>query len=258
MAAPDEQGQGAVADRIAQAQRGDASALEALVCANLGLVRHVAVRFLGRGLESDDLVQIGTMGLIRAIQRFDPERGNQLSTYAVPMIIGEIRRVLRDEGTMRQTRSLRELGARVLATEARLQQELLRSPTPAEIAEVLHTPLHRVVEALAAMRPLASLDDVVYSGERDEVHLEDAVVADLPDETAWADRADLERALRDLSALEREVIRLRFFEDLTQMEAARRLRTHQVRISRLERRALMHLYQRLRGEPVQGGAGDGG
>ncbi len=242
MAAPEE----GPADLVARAQGGDASALEALVTANLGLVRHVVVRFLGRGLEAEDLVQIGTMGLIRAIQRFDPERGNQLSTYAVPMIIGEIRRVLRDEGTVRQTRSLRELGARVLATEARLQQELLRSPSPSEIASALEVPVDRVVEALEAMRPLASLDDVVYSGEREEVHLRDAVVADLPGETAWAERADLKRALLELAPAEREVIRLRFFEDLTQMEAARRLRTHQVRVSRLERRALMHLNQRLR------------
>lgn len=220
-----------------QAQAGDINARQELVQRHLNLIWHIVHRFSGRGHEPDDLFQVGSIGLLKAIDRFEVERGLKFSTYAVPLIMGEIRRYLRDDQPIRVARSLRELGMKVEQTRSRLMQSLGRDPTAQEIAQVLHVDVAEITEALEAVRPMASLNQAIETPNGSETHLVDNV-SDNVGESEWLDRLALSQAFQHLDERERYILRTRFVEGRTQMEVAKRLKVSQVQVSRLERRAL--------------------
>jgi RNA polymerase sporulation-specific sigma factor len=232
--------------KLARYRSGDTAARDEIVAANLRLVWSVVGRFEGRGIETEDLFQIGCVGLLRAIDRFDPSYGVRFSTYAVPLIIGEIRRYLRDQGALKVSRSLKERAQRTRRARERLAKELGREPTVDELAQALGEDRDQVVEALDALQPVSSLDEAPERDEGGERPLAERLASRV-DEGHWLARIELMEGLRRLSELERQVLYLRFFEDRTQSEVAAILGTNQVRVSRIERRALMRIREFLSG-----------
>ena len=232
-------------DLLRRARDGETQAREQLISENARLVWSIATRFTGRGVELEDLFQIGSIGLWRACERFDPNYGVRFSTYAVPLIIGEIRRYLRDYGQIKVSRRLRERAAMARHAAEELRSELGREPTPLEVAHACDLSVDEVVEALEATQMVHSLDEVIGHGEREDLlridRLEDTAIA----ADGAIDRVDLREAMRRLPEEERAVLFMRFFRDMTQQEVADRLETHQVRISRIERRALQHVRDML-------------
>jgi len=222
---------------LAQAQAGDKEARDRLVQANLRLVASVAARFVGRGIEFDDLFQIGCLGLVKAIDRFDLRFDVRFATYAVPVIIGEIQQWLRQQHPLRLGRSLHDLAARVATCRADLTQRLGRTPTPAEIAEALAVDKEEVVAALEAFQAVHSLDEAVPGDEGDELRLGDRVAAPADGE-ALVDQLALRAAMARLNEWDRRLVLLRFFLDLPQTEVARRLGVSQAHVSRSEQRIL--------------------
>jgi RNA polymerase sporulation-specific sigma factor len=228
--------------KLARYRNGDVSARDELVSDHLRLVWSVVARFEGRGVESEDLFQIGALGLLRAIERFDPSYGVRFSTYAVPLIIGEIRRHLRDQGALKVSRSLRERALKARRAWEALSSSLGREPTVEELTADLGWRRDEVVEALDALNPVASLEEVA---ERQGQGRPLAERVSGGDDGHWLTRLELLEGLRSLTELERRVLFLRFFEDRTQQEIADLLGTNQVRISRIERRALLKVREYL-------------
>lgn len=220
---------------FARARAGDPQAREALVSGNIALVKFIVRRFLGRGVEYDDLFQLGCMGLLKAIDRFDPAYQVQFSTYAVPVIMGEIRRCLRDEGPIHISRTIRELSKRVV--EYMESAEPHASPSVREIADALGVDREDVLLALNSRRPMRSLEEPV--GGEDGPRLMDVLgsepLADVDQ------RLMLSKLLRDLPSEERTLILRRYFKRHTQASIARDLGTSQVQVSRMENRILRKL-----------------
>lgn len=240
-------------EKLSRAQAGDQAARAQLVEENLRLVWSVVARFRMRG-DEEDLFQVGSLGLLRAIDRFDPSFGVRFSTYAVPLIIGEIRRDLRSQGAVKVSRSLRELGARMSKAQDDARRREGREPTLEEVAREAGVSLDEATLALEAQTPPASLD----AAGPDEMHrpLSERLPDERTDEAVWLRRIDVQGGLETLDAFERNVLTLRFYDDLTQQEIADRLGTNQVRISRTERRALLKLRRYLMRDdlpPVPGG-----
>ncbi|HEY1429899.1 MAG TPA: SigB/SigF/SigG family RNA polymerase sigma factor [Candidatus Tumulicola sp.] len=216
-----------------------------LVVAHLNLARFLAVKFANRGEPLDDLVQVGTVGLLKAIDRFDIERGVEFTTYATPTIVGEIKRYFRDKGwAVKVPRRLQELNLAVNRASDKLAIELGRSPTVAELAELLHAGEEEILEAqeLGQAYNLLSLDSEV-SGESDKKSqtLADTVGANDSGLELLEDRANLERAFEVLSGRERVIVYLRFYESVSQTEIAKRLNVSQMHVSRLQAKALEKL-----------------
>jgi RNA polymerase sporulation-specific sigma factor len=214
---------------------GDTSAKTELIEENLGLVHAMARRFMGRGIEYDDLFQAGCMGLVKATRGFDTSRGVQFSTYAVPVIMGEMRRLFRDDGPIKISRTLKELSLKVSREREKLIKALCREPTISEIAVVLNIEPAEVAEALEASYAPMSL---TLEGEGDDVQ------ADIPVECveeALVDKLALKEALKHLPAQDRLLIILRYFKNNTQSEAAKELSMTQVQVSRREKRILEQL-----------------
>ncbi len=210
------------------------------ICANLGLVHNCARRFVGRGIEYDDLYQAGCMGLVKAVDGFDESRGLRLSTYAVPVILGEIRRLFRDGGTVKVSRSLKELSMRVCKERDAFQAREGREPTVGELADVLSLEREQVVEALGAALPALSL---TRSGDDDDGDEIDVPVA-APEESI-TDRLALKQVLSELTEHDRSLIELRYFQRRTQQHTAEVLGMTQVQVSRRERVILRELRRRL-------------
>ncbi len=227
-----------------RARSGDRRARDELVERHWNLVWHIVHRFQGRGYDTDDLFQVGSIGLLKAIERFDPERGLKFSTYAVPLIMGEIRRSLRDDQPIRVARSLRELAMKVDQARLRLAQSLARDPTAVEIAAELSVEVADVTEALEASRPIASLNQVMETPAGTESRLEDSI-RDPKMENDWLEQIALNEAFAHLDSREQYILKARFGEGRTQMEVADRLGVSQVQVSRLERRALDRLRSAL-------------
>ena len=207
---------------------------------NLGLVHACANRFRGRGIEYDDLYSAGWMGLVKAYDAFDEERGVQFSTYAVPVILGEIKKLFRDGGTVKVSRSLKELGMRVQAAREHHMKLCGTEPTLSQLAEELDEPVENITLAIQAAQPAMSLTpDNTEDGDR---QLD--IPVDSPEE-ALAERISLEEVLRALPEQDQQLIRLRFYGNKTQSETAKVLHTTQVQISRRERRILSLLRRRL-------------
>jgi len=222
-------------------KNGDATAREEFVQGNLRLVLSVLQRFNNRGEYADDLFQIGCIGLIKAIDNFDTSHGVLFSTYAVPMIIGEIRRYLRDNSSVRVSRSLRDTAYKALGIKERLTTKTGKEPTIEEIAKEMELPKENIVMALSAIQDPLSLYDPVYQDEGDTLMIIDQVQDDKNTDDLWLNDIALQTALDKLEERERYIVSLRFFEGKTQMEVAQEIGISQAQISRLEKNALNHM-----------------
>ncbi len=220
---------------------GDTAAREEFIRGNLRLVLSVIQRFNNRGENADDLFQVGCIGLMKALDNFDVSQNVRFSTYAVPMIIGEIRRYLRDNNTIRVSRSLRDTAYKALQARDRLAAGSGKEPTLTEIASALSLPREDVVFALEAIQDPVSLFEPLYNDGGDAVFVMDQVKDDKEADTLWLEGIALKEALGRLGDRERRILRLRFFEGRTQMEVAGEVGISQAQVSRLEKNALTHL-----------------
>ena len=218
------------------AREGDNDACGRLLEENSGLVWSVVRRYFGRGVDPEDLYQLGCLGFVKAVRGFDPAFGCQFSTYAVPKIAGEIRRFLRDDGTVKVSRGLRERGGSIQKARDKLQGELGREPTLSELAEETGLEPEEIAAAETANAPVSSLQMEMGDG----LTLEQ-LVGDEGMEEGVLEKMALREAIHSLSDRERQVIELRYFRCLTQDKAARVLGVSQVQVSRLERKAMDHL-----------------
>ncbi|MFO7263681.1 MAG: RNA polymerase sigma-F factor [Bacillaceae bacterium G1] len=232
-----------VRELIARSQAGDAEARERLVNNNIRLVWSVVQRFLNRGYEADDLFQIGCIGLLKAVDKFDLQYDVKFSTYAVPMIIGEIKRFLRDDGSVKVSRSMKELANRIRTVRDELSKEYGRQPTVSDIAKALSITPEEVVLAQEANRAPASIHETVFENDSDPILLMDQISDDTHEK--WFDRIVLREALERLSDRERLIVYLRYFRDQTQSEVAERLGISQVQVSRLEKKILQTIREQI-------------
>jgi RNA polymerase sporulation-specific sigma factor len=232
---------------LKKAHRGDDRARERLINCNYRLVFNIVKRFTGHGYDSDDLFQIGVIGLIKGIDNFDPAYGVKFSTYAVPMIIGEIRRFLRDDHPVKVTRALKERGILVKRQAEKLTTELGREPTVSEMAQALDMEKEDVVAAQEAAQPPLSLFETVSHEDGDPLSLIDYLKGEDNQEHKWLDSIALRQGLECLPERERRIILLRFFQDKTQTEVGLILGLSQVQVSRLERQAVSRLREQMKG-----------
>ena len=222
---------------LKEAQAGDEDARERMVHCNLRLVFHLVQRFSNRGYEMEDLFQIGTIGLMKAIDKFNLAYGVQFSTYAVPMIVGEIRRFLRDDGPIKISRSLKETGIRVRGVQEELARTLGREPRISEVAEHMDLTIEEITEALEATRYITSIYEELYQDDGDAIYVLDQLT-DREEDGRFLDYIALDEVLARLPERERTILYLRFYRDKTQMEVANEIGISQVQVSRLERKAL--------------------
>ena len=220
---------------------GDLNAREEFIRGNLRLVLSVIQRFGNRGENVDDLFQVGCIGLIKALDNFDVTQNVRFSTYAVPMIIGEIRRYLRDNNPIRVSRSLRDAAYKALQARDKLVAALGREPTVAEIAKELQLPESDVVFAMEAIQDPVSLFEPIYNDGGDAIYIIDQVRDDKHVDSQWLQNIAVGEALKRLNAREQKILRLRFFEGRTQMEVAGEIGISQAQVSRLEKNALQHM-----------------
>lgn len=226
---------------LREMRAGNERAREQLVNGNLRLVLSVIQRFAGRGENPDDLFQVGCIGLIKAIDNFNLELDVKFSTYAVPMIIGEIRRYLRDNNPIRVSRSLRDTAYKALQARDRLVAEMNREPSVGEIAKALDVPEEDVVLALEAIQDPVSLFEPIYNDGGDAIYIIDQVKDPRHTDSQWLENLAVSEALRRLTEREQRILRMRFFEGRTQMEVAGEIGISQAQVSRLEKNALQHM-----------------
>ena len=234
-------------ERLGRAKEGDKDARSELICGNLRLVLSIIQRFSGRKENVDDLFQVGCIGLVKAVENFDLSKEVMFSTYAVPMIVGEVRRYLRDNAALRVSRSVRDLAYKALQVRDELSAKLQRDPTPDEISEVLGVPRAQVVNALDAIVDPISLYEPVFSENGDALYVIDQLSdtsRDASDES-WLEHIALREAVATLTPREQTIIKLRFFQDKTQTEIASEIGISQAQVSRLEKGALAKLRKQL-------------
>ena len=225
-------------EMLKRIKAGDGAARESFIISNLRLVLSVIQRFSGRGEQMDDLFQVGCIGLIKSIDNFDMSHNVKFSTYAVPMIIGEVRRHLRDSGALRVARSMRDTAYKALQARTQLMERCSRDPGIAEIAKEIGASENEVVFALDAIQDPISLFEPIYHDDGDEIYVMDQVKDDKYSDEKWLSNIALENALSALPDRERNIIKLRFFENKTQMEVASEIGISQAQVSRLEKNAL--------------------
>lgn len=251
-----------VAVLIARSQAGDKEAREVLIEKNLGLVHTIVRRFLGRGVEPEDLFQIGTIGLMKAVDKFDTSYDVKFSTYAVPMITGEIKRFLRDDGPVKVSRTIKENGVKVKMARQKLQGSEGREPTLQEIARETGLDVEDVVLAMEASVEVESIYAAVYQDDGSEVYLVDKVVrgrsgavgssaaggcsSEDTEKEKLLNHILLKQLLDSLRPQDRELIQMRYFQNKTQMEVAAVLGVSQVQVSRLEKKILLCLREQIR------------
>jgi len=224
-----------------QMQQGDFTAREKLINGNLRLVLSVIQRFTNRGEYVDDLFQVGCIGLMKAIDNFDLGQNVKFSTYAVPMIIGEIRRYLRDNNSIRVSRSLRDIAYKALQVRDNLVNKNAREPSINEIASELNVPREEVVFALDAIQEPVSLFEPIYHDGGDPIFVMDQVGDEKNIDVNWLETITVKEAMSRLNNRERHILTLRFFEGKTQMEVAEEIGISQAQVSRLEKAALNHM-----------------
>jgi RNA polymerase sporulation-specific sigma factor len=232
-----------VKELIKRSQDGDQSARDLIVQKNMRLVWSVVQRFLNRGYEPDDLFQIGSIGLLKSVDKFDLSYDVKFSTYAVPMIIGEIQRFIRDDGTVKVSRSLKEMGNKIRKAKDELSKKFGRVPTVNEIAEHLDYNVEEVIMAQEASRSPSSIHETVYENDGDPITLLDQI-ADNTDQK-WFDKIALKEAILELDERERLIVYLRYYKDQTQSEVADRLGISQVQVSRLEKKILKNMKEKM-------------
>ena len=222
-------------------KNGDKEAREKFINGNLRLVLSVFGRFSGRGENADDLFQIGCVGLIKAIDNFDITLNVQFSTYAVPMIIGEIRRYLRDNNMVRVSRSIRDLAYKVLQVKEKKSKETGKEPTIEEIAKELNVSKEEISFCLDAIQDPVSLQEPVYNDGTDSVYIMDQVKDKKNTDELWAENITMIESLKKLNEKEKMIISKRFFDGRTQMEVADEIGISQAQVSRLEKSAINHM-----------------
>lgn len=225
---------------LALAKEGDESAKELLVKRNIALVKSIIKKYLNRGVDYDDLFQIGCLGLVKAIKNYDPAYQVRFSTYAVPMIAGEVKRYLRDDGMVKVSRSLKELAIKVAAAQEKLNLRFGREAGIMEIAEETGADPGDIVMALEASRPHASIYDPVYGDDSDACVM-DKLASDEDCESGIVNRILLKELLSQLDPRERQLIMMRYFMNKTQSDTAKELGVSQVQVSRLESKILKKL-----------------
>lgn len=230
---------------VALAQSGDEAAMEQLVTDNMGLVRTVAVKFRDRGTELEDLMQIGTMGMIKAIHSFDTTRGTAFSTYAVPLIVGEIRRHLRDDGLIRVSRSTRHVGMLLMRERARIATEEGREATVGELATAVGVRVEEAAMALEAMNPVTSLSDNAFGEDSPELGTVIPDRAEAEDMARCLDRIALAQVIEQLPPTWKKIILLRYYRNMTQQQVADRLGLTQVKVSREEKKIMAFMREKL-------------
>lgn len=228
-----------------RAKQGDTQARQTLIEGNLRLVLSVIQKFMGRGEHPDDLFQVGCVGLLKAIARFDCTLGVKFSTYGVPMIEGEVKRFLRDYASVKVTRSLRDTAYRVLQCKESLTCSFGREPTLEQVAEHLELPLKTVVAAMDAIASPVSLFDPVCSDGDDTLTVMDQVRDTKNTDEQWTERIALREAVGALGAREKRILALRFFDGKTQTEVASEIGISQAQVSRLEKSALCRIRKQL-------------
>ncbi|ABX40865.1 RNA polymerase, sigma 28 subunit, FliA/WhiG family [Lachnoclostridium phytofermentans ISDg] len=234
-------------DLIRLSKQGDKVARDRVVTENVGLVWSIVRRFMGRGHEAEDLFQIGSIGLMKAIDKFDLSYDVKFSTYAVPMITGEIKRFLRDDGMIKVSRSLKETAGKIRLMRETLESKNGREPTIEEIGEALELAKEEVVMALESGAEVESLYKTIYQGDGNAIFLIDKIeqTDDASDE--MIDHMALREVMDSLDEKEKDIIRLRYFKDKTQTEIAKQLGISQVQVSRLERKILRTMRERMLG-----------
>ncbi len=226
-------------------KNGDMNARQEFIYGNLRLVLSILRRFNNRGENIDDLFQIGCIGLIKALDNFDTSHDVKFSTYAVPMIIGEIRRYLRDNNVIRVSRSMRDTAYRALAVKERLTAQTGREPTIDEIAKELDVPKEDISTALEAILDPVSLQEPIYHDGGDAVFVMDQIADEKNADESWLEKISLKEAMGKLSEREKHILTLRFFQGKTQMEVASEIGISQAQVSRLEKNALSHMRKHL-------------
>lgn len=231
---------------IERAHKGDKEARDILVEENMGLVWSIVRRFTNRGVELEDLFQIGSIGLMKAIDKFDTSYEVKFSTYAVPMITGEIKRFLRDDGMIKVSRSLKETAGKVYVVREELERKNGREPTLEEIAVCLQIPMEDVVMAVESGAQIESLQKTIYRGDGSDISLEDRLEEEQDAHEEALNRILLEQMLEQLEPKERTLIHMRFFQEKTQSEIAKFMDISQVQVSRMEKKILRKLAAQLR------------
>lgn len=222
-------------------KQGDEEARETFINGNLRLVLSVIQRFNGRGESMDDLFQVGCVGLIKAIDNFDLSLNVQFSTYAVPMVIGEIRRYLRDNNPIRVSRSIRDLAYKALQAREKLTRDFNREPTVEEIAKEIGVAKEEIVFSFEAIQDPLSLQEPVYNDGADSIYIMDQVKDSKNTDERWADNITIEQAMKKLNDREKMIITKRFFDGRTQMEVANEIGISQAQVSRLEKDAIYRI-----------------
>ncbi|TDT61849.1 RNA polymerase sporulation sigma factor SigG [Fonticella tunisiensis] len=226
---------------IIKMRQGDNEAREKFIKGNLRLVLSVIQRFNNRGENVDDLFQVGCIGLIKAIDNFDLSQNVRFSTYAVPMVIGEIRRYLRDNNSIRVSRSLRDIAYKALQVRDKLISKNNKEPNISEIARELKIPREEVVFALDAIQDPISLFEPIYHDGGDAIFVMDQISDNKNHDDSWIENISIKQALQKLNSREKLILTLRFFEGKTQMEVAEEIGISQAQVSRLEKSALNHM-----------------
>jgi RNA polymerase sporulation-specific sigma factor len=233
---------------IARAQEGDDTAVEQLIRENSGLIWSVVKKFAKRGYELDDLYQIGAIGLLKCIRKFDLNFDVKFSTYAIPMIIGEIKRFLRDDGSIKVSRPMKELAAKARYAQEALTARLNRVPTINELAAEINVETEDLIVAMEAGMEVESLYATIYQGDGSPIYLIDKVGQNEDNSDQTVNILALKQLIGRLKPKERQVIVLRYFQDKTQMEVAKAIGVSQVQVSRIEKRVLQALKEGLTSE----------
>ena len=235
-----------ITKRILKAQNGDKDELAYLVEENQGLIWSIAKRFMGRGYDKEDLYQIGNMGLIKAIRRFDTEFDVKLSTYAVPYIMGEIKRFIRDDGPVKVSRSLKDLNIKI----KELQKEYIiqgKELSLLEISKILKTSKEEIILAMESNKPAESLEESYYVDNKSDnsISIIDKISTNKDEASLISDKITIHKLIENLSEREKEIIMLRFYKDKTQTQVARILGISQVQVSRIEKKILQNMKAKL-------------
>jgi RNA polymerase sporulation-specific sigma factor len=234
---------------LAKIRGGDKRARAEFIHANMRLVLSVIQKYINKRAQMDDMFQVGCIGLIKAIDNFDPRFGVQFSTYAVPMIIGEIRRFLRDTNSLRVSRSLRDVAYKAIVARDKLAKELGREPSVDEIATEIDHTYKQVLFALNATSNTVSLDDVILDEGNKAVTLMDKVTDENDDSSRWIEDVMLEKAIKALGEREHEILIMRYFHGKTQIEVSNEVGISQAQVSRLEKNALDGIKRRFADDP---------
>jgi len=230
---------------IKLSKNGDREARDRIVAENVGLVWSIVRRFMNRGHEMEDLFQIGSIGLMKAIDKFDSSYEVKFSTYAVPMITGEIKRFLRDDGMIKVSRSLKESAIKIRGVRERYQNELGRDPTFEELEEELDMEKADIIMAMETGTEVESLYKTIYQGDGSPIYLIDKLAETKDESEDLVDKLALREIIASLDDKEQEIIRLRYFKDRTQTDIAKELGISQVQVSRMEKRILKIMRERL-------------